>query len=54
MLRVNGGPAHSGTRIVREAPKVWECKCVTGGTTKHYRQQPGYWTRCPDCGTRRP
>lgn len=55
MLRVNGGPAHSGTVIKRERGDEWK-HTSTGfraGTCVD-KTLPGYWVKCPDCGQRRP
>lgn len=44
MLRVNGGPAGSGTRIVRERGGVWSCDvCLLA-------EIAAYWANCPSCG----
>lgn len=49
-------------RIVREKPESWTCKCVVSRHRSVYgatrievlKPNPGYLTRCPDCGTKRP
>ena len=58
MLRVNGGPAGSGTKIKHEVPESWEHVCShDDGDVWVFDKVVtlrGYWTRCPDCGWRRP
>jgi hypothetical protein len=55
MLAVNvAGGTNAGRRIIRKPATDWECRCVVGRTTLHYRQQHASLTRCLTCGTRRP
>lgn len=61
MLRVNGGPAHSGTVVKRERGGPWSHQCpgeigkvADDGSRLGMVTLPGYWASCADCGTKRP
>lgn len=65
MLRVNGGPAGSGTRVVKEPAQDWTHDCpliwdvATRGEFTRQRFSgeitlAAAYVRCPGCGARRP